>query len=55
MSIQETLEEAAAMVGLFGAVLNSKFKGKELDKIGSNPKAVKARRKRNKNKKTLRK
>lgn len=55
MNLKESLEEAAAMVGLFGAALNSKFKGKELDKIGRNPKAVKARRKRNKNKKTHRK
>ncbi len=51
MSIKESFEEAAAMVRLFGAALNSKFKGKELNKIGSNPKAVKKRRKRNKNKK----
>lgn len=55
MSLKESFEEAAAMVGLFGAVLNSKFKGRELDRIGRDLKATKARRKKNKNKKTHRK
>lgn len=55
MSIKESFEEAAAMVRLFGAALNPRFKGRELGRIGRNSKAVKKRRKKNKNKKTHRK
>ena len=31
MSIKESFEEAAAMAILFGAALNPRFKGRELD------------------------
>ena len=65
MSIRSAMEEAATMVYMFGNAdkyrLNkaysniiNPYKGSSTKK-GNNPKAIKARRKKNKNKKTHRK
>lgn len=65
MSIGSAMEEAALYVDLFHAAMASKlnntyshigtsYKGSST-KRGNNPKAIKARRKKNKNKKTHRK
>lgn len=61
MSIRSAMEEAAAMVDLFSVSdrfpknldINTSYKGSSTKK-GKNPKAIKARRKKNKNKKTHR-
>lgn len=61
MSIRSAIQHAAAMVDLFGVSdmfpkyfdINTSYKGSSTKK-GNNPKAIKARRKKNKNKKTHR-
>lgn len=62
MSIRNAIQHAATMVDLFGVSdmfpkyfdIDTSYKGSSTKK-GNNPKAIKARRKKNKNKKTHRK
>lgn len=61
MSIKSVMKEAAMCVDLFNVAMTSKLNNLETSckgsstKKGNNPKAIKARRKKNKNKKTHRK